>query len=102
MARSSRYADQAYNFLVLPALTNSLSFLGRARYTAPMKFAVRILTYFHQEITASLEAAGKLDAVLFTPNGPAGAFAVYVTPGSDLGRVFLNEFVCVCVPRQLT
>ncbi|KAL0570471.1 hypothetical protein V5O48_011486 [Marasmius crinis-equi] len=37
--------------------------------------------------------AGKLDALLFTPNGPAGAFGLYVMPGSNLGRVFLNEFI---------
>ncbi|KAF9255009.1 aquaporin-like protein [Marasmius fiardii PR-910] len=41
----------------------------------------------------ALAAAGQLDAVLFTPNGPAGAFGLYVTPGSKLGQVFLNEFV---------
>ncbi|EJF58218.1 aquaporin-like protein, partial [Dichomitus squalens LYAD-421 SS1] len=48
---------------------------------------------FIHEVTEALRAAGKLDAVLFTPNGPAGAFALYVSPGSNLGRVFLNEFV---------
>lgn len=56
------------------------------------------MTYRLQEITEALEAAGKLEAVLFTPNGPAGVFALYVAPGSNLGRVFLNEFVCVCRP----
>ncbi|THV02271.1 aquaporin-like protein [Dendrothele bispora CBS 962.96] len=35
-----------------------------------------------------------LDAALFTPQGPAGAFGLYVTPGTNLGRVFLNEFIC--------
>ncbi|KAI0780179.1 aquaporin-like protein [Fomes fomentarius] len=49
---------------------------------------------FIHEITEALEAAGKLEEVLFTPNGPAGVFALYVAPGSNLGRVFLNEFVC--------
>ncbi|TFK88730.1 aquaporin-like protein [Polyporus arcularius HHB13444] len=42
----------------------------------------------------ALAAAGTLDSVLFTPNGPAGVFAIYVTPGTNLGQVFLNEFVC--------
>ncbi|KAJ8089212.1 hypothetical protein PM082_014460 [Marasmius tenuissimus] len=42
---------------------------------------------------AALEQAGTLDAVLFTPNGPAGAFGLYVMPGSNLGLVFMNEFV---------
>ncbi|KAG7087156.1 hypothetical protein E1B28_013136 [Marasmius oreades] len=41
----------------------------------------------------ALEEAGLLDSVLFTPNGPAGAFGLYVAPGSNLGQVFLNEFI---------
>ncbi|KAI0644605.1 aquaporin-like protein [Trametes meyenii] len=46
------------------------------------------------EATAVLAAEGKLDAVMFTSNGPAGVFALYLTPGVSHGRVFLNEFVC--------
>ncbi|KAI8975901.1 aquaporin-like protein [Trametes punicea] len=46
------------------------------------------------EMTEILAAAGKLDAVLFTANGPAGIFAIYASPGMSLGRIFLNEFVC--------
>ncbi|CDO72795.1 hypothetical protein BN946_scf184994.g48 [Trametes cinnabarina] len=46
------------------------------------------------EVTELLEASGKLDAVLFTANGPAGVFALYATPGVSLGRIFLNEFIC--------
>ncbi|KAF5333056.1 hypothetical protein D9758_017861 [Tetrapyrgos nigripes] len=44
---------------------------------------------------AALESVGPgvLEATLFTPNGPAGAFGLYVTPGTNLGRVFLNEFI---------
>lgn len=42
-----------------------------------------------------LAAAGTLDATLFTPQGPAGAFGLYVIPGLNLGGVFLNEFVTV-------
>lgn len=42
---------------------------------------------------AMLEANGTLESVLFTPQGPAGAFALYVSPGSNLGFVFWNEFV---------
>ncbi|KAI0356340.1 aquaporin-like protein [Trametes cingulata] len=44
--------------------------------------------------TEILQAAGKLDAVMFTANGPAGVFALYAAPGMNLGRIFLNEFVC--------
>lgn len=47
------------------------------------------------ECEAVLTAAGKLDAIQFTPNGPAGIFALYLLPGQSLGRVFLNEFVNV-------
>ncbi|KAJ3487678.1 hypothetical protein NLI96_g3375 [Meripilus lineatus] len=46
------------------------------------------------EVEAALAAKNALDAVNFTPQGPAGIFALYVTPGSKLGQVFLNEFIC--------
>ncbi|KAG6873937.1 hypothetical protein C0995_008976 [Termitomyces sp. Mi166 len=42
---------------------------------------------------AILEQAGKLEALQFTPNGPAGIFGLYLPPGQTLPRVFLNEFV---------
>lgn len=48
-----------------------------------------------------LAAVGALNAIQFTPNGPAGIFALYAMPGSHLGRVFLNEFVTVCASLQL-
>lgn len=43
----------------------------------------------------ALVAEGKSE-LLFTPNGPPGAFGLYLLPGMTLGSVFLNEFVC-CV-----
>jgi len=46
-----------------------------------------------KEVTAGLQALGLFNSIMFTPQGPAGIFALYVTPGSNLGRVFLNEFV---------
>ncbi|KAA1467501.1 aquaporin-like protein [Dentipellis sp. KUC8613] len=53
------------------------------------------LQWKHQfnEVEAALTAKGALDAVQFTPSGPAGIIALYVTPGSSLGLVFINEFV---------
>jgi len=36
---------------------------------------------------------GKFDTVMFTPNGIAGAFALYANPGKPLGIIFWNEFV---------
>ena len=54
-----------------------------------------------QEAIEALHAAGRYEALMFTPNGPAGAFALYVMPGSNLGRVFLNEFTCVPLPYWL-
>jgi glycerol uptake facilitator-like aquaporin len=36
-----------------------------------------------------------LAGIQFTPNGPAGIFGLYVLPGSNLGQVFVNEFVTV-------
>jgi MIP family channel proteins len=44
------------------------------------------------ELDAALRAGGK-EALIFTPNGPAGIFAIYPQPGQDLGYVFLNEFI---------
>ncbi|KAI0768697.1 aquaporin-like protein [Trametes elegans] len=41
-----------------------------------------------------LKAKGTYDTMMFTPNGPGGIFGLYVNPGSDLGYVFINEFVC--------
>ncbi|KAG6813922.1 hypothetical protein H0H92_005771 [Tricholoma furcatifolium] len=41
---------------------------------------------------AILASTGKLDQ-MFTPNGPAGIFGLYLLPGQTLPRVFLNEFV---------
>ncbi|PPQ66558.1 hypothetical protein CVT24_007123 [Panaeolus cyanescens] len=47
------------------------------------------------EAEAVLMAAGPevYNATLFTPNGPAGIFALYLLPGQTLPQVFLNEFV---------
>lgn len=41
---------------------------------------------------------------MFTPSGPAGIFALYAPAGYNLGRIFLNEFVCVStdVPETAT
>ena len=35
------------------------------------------------------------DETIFTPNGPAGIFALYLLPGQEIGWAFLNEFVNV-------
>ncbi len=48
-----------------------------------------------KEGEAGRSAKGVLDSVNFTPQGPAGIFGLYVAPGSKLGQVFLNEFLCV-------
>ncbi|EGO24809.1 hypothetical protein SERLADRAFT_438411 [Serpula lacrymans var. lacrymans S7.9] len=40
-----------------------------------------------------LSAKGLYDTVMFSPNGPAGVFALYVSPTTNLHRVLLNEFV---------
>jgi glycerol uptake facilitator-like aquaporin len=44
-------------------------------------------------VELALTAAGKLDAIQFTPQGPAGIFGLYANPAFNLGRIFLNEFV---------
>ncbi|KAF7369568.1 Aquaporin-like protein [Mycena venus] len=43
-------------------------------------------------VIASVGEEG-LAAINFTPNGPAGIFAIYAQTGSNLGQVFMNEFV---------
>jgi hypothetical protein len=50
-----------------------------------------------QTVSAALKAAapGVYESVMFSPQGPAGALALYVAKGSNLSRVFLNDFVCV-------
>ncbi|KAI0780178.1 aquaporin-like protein [Fomes fomentarius] len=47
-----------------------------------------------QAAITTLKAAGKYEALMFTPNGPGGIFGLYVNPGSNLGYVAFNEFVC--------
>ncbi|KAG2157866.1 aquaporin-like protein [Suillus bovinus] len=36
---------------------------------------------------------GLYESVMFSSSGPAGVFGLYVAPGTNLARVFLNEFV---------
>lgn len=43
---------------------------------------------------AALTAKGVFESVNFTSSGLAGIFGLYVAPGSNLGFVFFNEFVC--------
>jgi len=45
------------------------------------------------QLEEGLAAAGQTAAVMFTPNGPAGIFALYPNPGKPLGLIFWNEFV---------
>ncbi|KAG6330924.1 hypothetical protein ID866_8164 [Astraeus odoratus] len=40
-----------------------------------------------------LKEKGVYDTYMFTNVGPAGVFALYVSPGTNLHRVLLNEFV---------
>jgi len=40
-----------------------------------------------------LIAKGAFNEIMFTPNGIAGAFALYPNPGKPLGIIFWNEFV---------
>jgi len=45
------------------------------------------------EAEALLASKSLLEATLFTSQGPAGVLALYAPPGSNLGYVWLNEFV---------
>jgi len=42
----------------------------------------------------TLMGADLYNTTQFTPNGPAGIFALYLLPGQTLGRAFLTESVC--------
>ncbi|EJD06583.1 aquaporin-like protein [Fomitiporia mediterranea MF3/22] len=44
------------------------------------------------QVEELLAAAGKLDAIQFTPNGPAGIIGLYTLPNANLGVVWANEF----------
>jgi glycerol uptake facilitator-like aquaporin len=53
---------------------------------------------FIEAMELALLSAGETvyDETIFTPNGPAGIFALYLLPGQKVGWAFLNEFVnCV-------
>jgi len=45
------------------------------------------------EAEAALAAKGLLEETLFTPQGPAGIFGLYLDPGQNLGFVWFNEFI---------
>ncbi|KAI0743403.1 aquaporin-like protein [Daedaleopsis nitida] len=62
-------------------------------YLACMVVYVQYKQLIHLAVEG-LQAAGTYDTLMFTPNGPGGIFGFYVTPGSNLGYVALNEFVC--------
>ncbi|KAH8107840.1 aquaporin-like protein [Cristinia sonorae] len=49
------------------------------------------------QVIAALKASGKYDAIMFTPQGPGGIFGLYLLPHSNLGQVFLNEFLCTFI-----
>ena len=59
------------------------------------KKLIKIYFKKKQALETALEAAGKLDAIQFTPSGPAGIFGMYAQPGANLGVVFANEFFVV-------
>jgi hypothetical protein len=44
-----------------------------------------------------LKEKGVYDTLMFSPSGPAGVFALYVLPGTNLHRVLMNEFVTVSI-----
>lgn len=63
-------------------------------------YVASVLVYYQwrpliQEAEALLLKAGKYDALMFTPSGPAGIFALYLPTGQTMGTAFLNEFVNV-------
>lgn len=59
-----------------------------------------VLTTAEATVIASVGEEG-LAAINFTPSGPAGIFALYAPTGSNLGQVFMNEFVTVRTYRDM-
>ncbi|KAJ6599438.1 aquaporin-like protein [Mycena sp. CBHHK59/15] len=85
---------------IVHMLFNGFPPLKGARYIASQIFGAYIacLLIYLQYRTPLLEIQevlppATLAAINFTPNGPAGIFGLYVLPGSNLGQVFVNEFV---------
>ncbi|KAL7281161.1 hypothetical protein ACG7TL_004469 [Trametes sanguinea] len=62
-------------------------------YIACLLVYVQYKQLIHAAVDA-LQEKGTYDAMMFTSSGPAGIFGLYVNPGSNLGYVLLNEFVC--------
>ncbi|KAF8910621.1 aquaporin-like protein [Gymnopilus junonius] len=62
--------------------------------------ALVVYTQWKEFIVAAegtLEQAGTLASLQFTPNGPVGSFANFLAPGQTLPRVFMNEYVTCTV-----
>lgn len=65
-----------------------------AQILGAMVASLIVIGSWHDElmkITALLRATGK-SAVIFSAEGPAGAIALFPTPGRSLGSIFVNEF----------
>jgi glycerol uptake facilitator-like aquaporin len=48
------------------------------------------------KITKAMQEAGQ-EAAIFTPSGPAGAIALLPAPGSQIGIIFVNEFISTAI-----
>lgn len=65
-----------------------------AQIVGAMVASLIVVGSWHDElmkITHLLKATGKT-ATIFTASGPAGAIALFPTPGRSLGSIFVNEF----------
>ncbi|GAC72099.1 aquaporin [Moesziomyces antarcticus T-34] len=65
-----------------------------AQILGGMAASLIVMGSWHDElmkITHLLEATGKA-ATIFTAEGPAGAIALFPTPGRSMGSIFVNEF----------
>ncbi|KAJ7066318.1 aquaporin-like protein [Mycena amicta] len=63
-------------------------------YIACLLVYVQYKTLFVDAELALLAAGpGVSEAIFYTPNGPAGILALSLQPGSNIGQVFVNEFV---------
>jgi len=86
---------------IVHMLFNGLPPLKGARYIVAQIFGgyiacLLVYTQYRNTLVGIQEATppAVLAEILFTPNGPAGIFGMYLMPGAKIGQVFVNEFVC--------
>jgi len=76
-------------------VAKGLRFIAAQIFGAFVAFGCLYVQFYPtiKEIEEVLIEKKAYDSVMFTPSGPAGAFALYAPAGVNLGYVFMNEFI---------